>query len=138
MSKNDGSEIWFAIIVIVVLGIGYGMYSVLKGWADALGLDVHAVFYLVSGVGTCAIAIAVGVWMGWPKAVFIPWLLPAFGLFCLPALTYWATPQVGPFGRSDYETDIAWYGGFWSQSAIIVALGAVAFGIMKWLDDDYR
>jgi hypothetical protein len=56
MSKNDDAAgILFVIAIIVTLGVGYGVYTVLKGWADALGLDVHSVFCLVSATVLVAV-----------------------------------------------------------------------------------
>lgn len=139
MSKNDDSTVILIVIgILVVLGLGIGAYFVLKGWADAMGLDVYSIFCLVAGVGTVAL-IAIGtVWMGWKKTFAFPWFLPILAVFARPAFTYWTTPQMGPFGRDSEEVDMAWYGNGWWQLLIIVGLCGVAFALMKWLDDDYR
>ncbi len=139
MSKNDDSTgFLFVIGIVVVLGVGYGVYTVLKGWADAVGLDVHSIFWLVVGTAVVVITPLVSWMRGWRHAIVLPWLLPTYWLFWLPAMTYWATPKMGPFGRYGDDADIDWYGNGWWQALILVGLCGVAFALMKWLDDDYR
>ncbi len=137
MSKRGDGEFWLAFGIVVVLGVGYGVYTVLKSWADTLGLDIPSVFYLaLGGVLSAAIALVGVLWADWRKSVVLPWLLPFFGLFCRPALTYWATPH-GVFGGAEgYDVEIAWYGNGWWQLAIIAALCGVAFALTKLFDSD--
>ena len=124
------------MIAAAALIVGAGAYFVLKGWAESLGLRVSSLVYLIFGfVGVAAGFIASLVFDVYKRSL-LPWWLPIFGMFCLPSLTDWATPGVGPFALAITE-NISWFGTLWGQLLIIVSLAAVAFASMKCLDDAY-
>jgi len=137
MSKNNssGGEGAFLAAAVVVI-VGAGAYFVLKGWAESLGLQISSLVYLIIGAGFLAAGLIACLFFDVYKRSLLPWWLPLFGMFCLPALTDWATPRVGPFAYAASE-NVAWFGTWWGQSLIILALAAIAFAWMKWLDDGY-
>lgn len=132
--NNSGGNPLLPIFVVGLAAVCFAAYSVLKGWADAWGLDVYSVFYLVLGLGAVGgiVVFFVSV-LGAEFGDVMPWMLPFCSLFTFPALNYRAQLGAGPFGVQIH--DLAWYGTFLGKSAIFLVCLLIAYGIKKWLDD---
>ncbi len=135
--RNDQMNPVVIFGLLLLVGIVLAVYQFLKGWAESWGLDVHSVFMLSLG----AIVVIAAVWagLGWAnldKHVVLPWMLPLYGFFTLPALDVWASHPVGPSFLREVQ-DPSWYGTWWGQALIILALCGAAYGIMKVTEDSY-
>lgn len=132
--NSSGGNSLPVVIAFGFILVCFAVYSVLKSWADTLGLDVYSVFCLVIGLGAVGgIAASLTSVFGASLRGVLPWMIPVYSLCTFPALNYRAQLGAGPFGVEIY--DLAWYGTMWGKVLIVLVCCLIAYGIMKWLDN---
>jgi hypothetical protein len=148
--SEDSNDSFAKLVAFSLAVFAIAAFIAIKYLADALHLNMPSAIVLVSGFLFVSVLFGAAYKFELNLKIVAPWLFFIFYLFCIPALNYWSVDHIGdpnslvslvgfskPEPPTFSEQTPAWFGTFWWQVLIGLAIAGTAFFLNQIFKEEY-